>query len=77
MGNMLSYNEHNKERGWQLAFPLTLTEKRNGSQKVLDKRLKTRYNEFIKNGIGAKSNLIHIDRKRNGAQKKFLTLDSS
>ena len=27
MGNMLSYNEHNKERGWQLAFPLTLTEK--------------------------------------------------
>ena len=47
----------------------THLEKRNETQKVLDNRLRTRYDEFIKNEISTKSNLIHLDRKRNGAQK--------
>ena len=46
-----------------------IIEKEISLEKVLDKRLRTRYYEFINNGISTKSNLIHIDRKRSGAQK--------
>lgn len=52
MDSMLGYNECNKERGWQLAVPLTLTGKRNEFKKVLDKKQGIRYNELIKNGMG-------------------------
>ena len=41
-------------------------------KKVLDKILRTRYNECIKNGIDTKSNLIHLDRKKEMELKKVL-----
>ena len=33
-------------------------------KKVLDKSVSMGYNESIKNGIGTKSNLIRVDRKK-------------
>ena len=48
-------------------------EKRNELKKVLDKRTRIRYNEFIKNGIGTKSNLIRVEKKKEIGLKNLLT----
>ena len=42
-------------------------------ENALDKRLRTRYNRFIKNGIGTKSNLIRVEKKKEIGLKKLLT----